>query len=105
MDVAAALGGTELRRRAALLLQQAEREPGQVRADGPELLGAAVAADDPAATSVVERALGISDRELHDLRGALRHLSRAVRCAERAGLGTLAAQARPSPRRRRQGRR
>jgi CHAT domain-containing protein len=94
MDVAAALGGTELRRRAALLLQQAEREPGQVRADGPELLGAAVAADDPAATSVVERALGISDRELHDLREALRHLSRAVRCAERAGLGTLAAQAR-----------
>jgi tetratricopeptide (TPR) repeat protein len=94
MDATTALGGTELHRRAALLLQQAERDPGRVRADGAELLRAAVAASDPAARSVVERALGLSDRELHDLRGAQQHLSRAVRCAERGGLGTLAAQAR-----------
>jgi tetratricopeptide (TPR) repeat protein len=94
MDATTALAGTELHRRAQLLLQQAEREPGRVRADGAELLRAAVAAGDPAARSVVERALGLSDRALHDLRGAQQHLSRAVRCAERGGLGMLAAQAR-----------
>jgi tetratricopeptide (TPR) repeat protein len=94
MDVITAPSGTELHRRAALLLEQAERDPVRVRADGAGLLRAAVAAGDPAAASVVERALGLSDRELHDFRGALRHLSGAVRCAERGGLGMLAAQAR-----------
>lgn len=94
MEVAATGTASVAAGRAALLLELAERDPGRVRADGPAALRAAEAAGDQAATSAIHRALGISDRELGDLGGALRHLSLAVRTAERAGLATLAARAR-----------
>jgi hypothetical protein len=46
--------------------------------------------------STAERALGLAARELHDAGAALRHLRRAVRVAEQAGLAHRAAEARMS---------
>ena len=63
---------------------------------GRSALRAARAAGDAPEASVAERAIGLSLRELHDFDGALRHLRRAVRIAERAGSGRLAALARVS---------
>ena len=94
MEVAATGTASVPADRAALLLELAERDPARVRADGPAALRAAATEGDQAATSVIHRALGISDRELGDLGGAQRHLSQAVRTAERSGLAALAARAR-----------
>lgn len=46
--------------------------------------------------STAERALGLAARELHDAAAALRHLRRAVRVADQAGLAQPAAEARMS---------
>ena len=51
---------------------------------------------DRATESTAERALGLAARELHDAGLALRHLRRAVRVAQRAGLAEPAAEARMS---------
>lgn len=51
---------------------------------------------DRAGESTAERALGLAARELHDAGAALRHLRRAVRVAQQAGLAEVAAEAQMS---------
>lgn len=55
-----------------------------------------LAGNDPEVVSVAERALGLAARELQDLMTADRHLRRAVRVADAAGLSERAGQARLS---------
>jgi tetratricopeptide (TPR) repeat protein len=55
-----------------------------------------LAGNDPEVVSVAERALGLAARELQDLMTADRHLLRAVRVADAAGLSERAGQARLS---------
>ncbi|MBW4721140.1 CHAT domain-containing tetratricopeptide repeat protein [Saccharothrix obliqua] len=81
---------------AAAALAARQRDPHAAIALGRSALGAARAAGDVAEASAAERAIGLSLRELHDFDGALRHLRRAVRIAERAGAARSAALARVS---------
>ncbi|GAA1304550.1 CHAT domain-containing protein [Saccharothrix xinjiangensis] len=81
---------------AAAALEARQRDPRAAIEIGRSALRAARAAGDAEEASAAERAIGLSLRELHDFDGALRHLRRAVRIAERAGSARLAALARVS---------
>lgn len=76
----------------ALDLAQSSPALARTRAQAALLL----AGNDPEVVSVAERALGLAARELQDLRTADRHLRRAVRIADAAGLTERAGQARLS---------
>src|SRR4051794_25772500 len=61
-----------------------------------EALHRATRPADPGATSIAHRALGLADREQHDLAGALRELTLAVEVAAAHGLPELEGVARGS---------
>lgn len=81
---------------AAAALEARQRDPRAAIAMGRSALKAAWAAGDAEEASIAERAIGLSLRELHDFEGALTHLRRSIRAAERAGSTRLAALARVS---------
>src|SRR5215210_6903599 len=71
-------------------------DPGQAMELAVSASARARAARDVAALSVAERALGLIARERQDLDGAITHLRRAIRLAERADHAELAGEARMS---------
>ena len=77
-------------------LELVTADPRRARVLASEAYAQARRWGDRAAESTAERALGLAARELHDAGAALRHLRRAVRVAERAGLAAPAAEARMS---------
>ncbi|MFC6094042.1 CHAT domain-containing protein [Saccharothrix lopnurensis] len=81
---------------AAAALEARQRDPRAAIEIGRSALRAARSAGDAEEASTAERAIGLSLRELHDFDGALRHLRRAVRIAERARSARSAALARVS---------
>ncbi|MFD1151884.1 CHAT domain-containing protein, partial [Saccharothrix hoggarensis] len=81
---------------ATAALEARQRDPRAAAEMGRSALKAARAAGDAEEASIAERAIGLSLRELHDFDGALRHLRRSIRVAERAGSRRLAALARVS---------
>lgn len=77
-------------------LEMAHRDPRRAEVLGRAALAEAMSSGDREAAAIAERALGLVAREHHDLAASARHLRRAVRQAEGAGLPTLAAQGRVS---------
>jgi hypothetical protein len=71
----------------------ADAEPGRARELALRARQSAMAAADASTASLAERVLGLASLEMGHIDGACRHLRRAVRIAEGAGLAARAAEA------------
>lgn len=78
------------------VLGLATSDPARAAKLAQAVLSRAVPARDFRAASLAERTMGLAARECHDLSGSARHLRRAARIAERAGMPSCGAEARLS---------